>query len=155
LFSHILFIILKGFKLTRINIIPVKELFDQHLIAEYREITMVPAALKRTLNSKIGYNPTKINNNYTLNKGHVYFFYNKGAYLDKRYQELIKELLKRGFKLNKERTFPTQIFIDNGLYNDWEPDLEDYKIIRKRIKQKIKMKPKWYKKTIKGKNKND
>ena len=34
LFSHILLIIFKGIKLTRINIIPVQELFDQHLIAE-------------------------------------------------------------------------------------------------------------------------
>ncbi len=40
--------------MTRINIIPVSELADQHLIAEYREITMVPAALKRTLRSKVG-----------------------------------------------------------------------------------------------------
>ena len=37
--------------MTTINIIPVSELTDQHLIAEYREITMVPAALTRTLNS--------------------------------------------------------------------------------------------------------
>ena len=52
--------------MTRINIIPVSELYDQHLIAEYREITMVPAALDRTLKSKIA-------QQYTLNKGHVYF----------------------------------------------------------------------------------
>ena len=38
--------------MTRINIVPVDELMDQHLIAEYREITMVPAALNRTLKSK-------------------------------------------------------------------------------------------------------
>ena len=54
--------------MTRINIIPVQELYDQHLIAEYREITMVPAALKRTLKSKAGLNYSKIPNNYTLNK---------------------------------------------------------------------------------------
>jgi len=148
LFSHILLIMFKGFKLTRINIIPVRELFDQHLIAEYREMTMVPAALKRTLNSKAGYNPKKINKNYTLNKGHVYFFYNKGAYLHKRYQKLVKEMLRRGFKPDNTRIFPTKIFIANGLYNDWTPSIEDYKIIRKRIKQKIKMKPEWYKKTL-------
>ena len=64
--------------MTRINIIPVQELFDQHLIAEYREITMVPAALNRTINSKAGLKVSKINKPFTLNKGHVYFFYNKG-----------------------------------------------------------------------------
>ena len=60
--------------MTRINIIPVSELYDQHLIAEYREITMVPAALNRTLKSKIGLDKNKISQQYTLNKGHVYFF---------------------------------------------------------------------------------
>ena len=54
--------------MTRINIISVSELYDQHLIAEYREITMVPAALKRTLNSKKGLDQSKIPINYTLNK---------------------------------------------------------------------------------------
>ena len=73
--------------MTRINIIPVEELFDQHLIAEYREITMVPAALKRTLKSKKGLDVSRINSKYTLNKGHVYFFYNKGKYLNKRYKK--------------------------------------------------------------------
>ena len=83
---------------------------------------MVPAALNRTLKSKAGYNPKRINNNYTLNKGHVYFFYNKGAYLHKRYQELINEMIRRGFKPDNKRIFPIKIFIDNGLYNDWEPN---------------------------------
>ena len=78
--------------MTRINIIPVQELFDQHLIAEYREITMVPAALNRTINSKAGLKVSKINKTFTLNKGHVYFFYNKGKYLHKRYEQIIKEM---------------------------------------------------------------
>ena len=75
--------------MTRVNIIPVEELHDQHLIAEYRELTMVPAALNRTLKSKKGLDKTKIPENYTLNQGHVYFFYNKGKYLDKRYSQIV------------------------------------------------------------------
>ena len=133
--------------MTRINIIPVEELFDQHLIAEYREITMVPAALKRTLASKTGLNSSKINKTYTLNQGHVYFFYDKGKYLDKRYQQLISEMKKRGFSPDSKRKFPKNIFIDNNLYNDWTPNLEDLKIIRERIDIKIKAKPGWYRKT--------
>ena len=133
--------------MTRINIIPVKELFDQHLIAEYREITMVPAALKRTINSKSGLKLSKINNTFTLNKGHVYFFYNKGKYLHKRYKEIVKEMKARGFQPNPNRKFPKNIFIENNLYNDWQPSVEDYKIIRERIKSKIKARPFWYKKT--------
>ena len=132
--------------MTRINIIPVSELYDQHLIAEYREITMVPAALNRTLKSKIGLDENRISESYTLNKGHVYFFYNKGRYLHLRYKEIIIEMKKRNFNPDSERKFPINIFIDNNLYHDWNPTKEDYKIIRRRISQKIKMKPNWYRK---------
>ena len=133
--------------MTRINIISVEELFDQHLIAEYREITMVPAALKRTLKSKKGLDVSRINSKYTLNKGHVYFFYNKGKYLNKRYKKIINEMIKRGFNPDLKRKFETEIFIKNNLYEDWTPKLEDFKIIRERIELKIQQKPSWYRKT--------
>ena len=133
--------------MTRINIIPVEELYDQHLIAEYREITMVPAALNRTLNSKLGLKLNKISKKYTLNAGHVYFFYNKGKYLYDRYSQITTEMSKRGFKHDSKRKFPTKIFKENNLYHDWSPNKEDYKIIRKRIKDKLQAKPNWYRKT--------
>ena len=66
--------------MTRINIINVSELTDQHLIAEYREITMVPAALNRTINSRNGLDVNNIPKEFTLNKGHVTFFYDNGKY---------------------------------------------------------------------------
>jgi len=134
--------------MTRINIVPVEELMDQHLIAEYREITMVPASLSRTLSSKKGLDHKKIPTSYTLNKGHVYFFYDKGLYLSKRYNLLVNEIKKRGFKPDKNRKFPKGIFKDNGLFNDWEPSAHEYLIIRQRIKEKIELKPQWYKKTL-------
>ena len=133
--------------MTRINIINVGELHDQHLIAEYREITMVPAALKRTLNSKVGLLREKISKRFTLNSGHVYFFYDKGLYLDKRYNEIVTEMKSRGFNPNSNRVFPKQIFIDNDLYNDWTPTIEDQKLIRQRIQERINSKPDWYRKT--------
>ena len=133
--------------MTRINLVDPSELTDQHLIAEYREIFMVGGSLKRTLISKTGYQESRVSKNYTLNKGHVYFFYNKGKYLHNRYHELIDEMKRRGFQPDKSRVFPTKVFKDNGLYNDWTPTIEDYKIIRERIQQKINMKPNWYRKT--------
>ena len=133
--------------MTRVNIIPVEELHDQHLIAEYRELTMVPAALNRTLKSKKGLDKTKIPENYTLNQVHVYFFYNKGKYLDKRYSQIVKEMQNRGFSPDLKRKFPKNIFIENDLYKDWMPNPEDLKIIRERIKNKINQKPNWYRKT--------
>ena len=131
--------------MTRINIIEPRELTDQQLIAEYREITMVPGSLKRTLASKIGYQEKKVPEKFTLNSGHVYFFYNKGEYLYKRYKQLIQEMIRRGFNPDPNRKFPTAIFKKNGLYKDWSPTIEDQKIIRERISQKIAMKPDWYK----------
>ena len=133
--------------MTRINIVSPSELTDQHLIAEYREIFMVAGSLRRTLVSKAGYQESRVPKEYTLNSGHVYFFYNKGKYLHRRYDELIKEMKLRGFMPSDDRPFPFQIFMDNDLYNDWTPTMEDYKIIRKRIQQKINMKPEWYRKT--------
>ena len=134
--------------MTRINIIPVSELYDQHLIAEYREITMVSAALNRTLRSKVGINKSRIASRYRLNAGHVYFFYDKGKYLDERYSQLIAEMKRRGFNCDPNRKFPKEIFMENGLYNDWSPTLEDYKVIRDRIDEKLRMRPDWYRKTL-------
>ena len=133
--------------MTRINIVPVEELYDQHLIAEYREITMVPASLARTLRSKKGLLLSNIPSRYTLNKGHVYFFYDKGKYLYKRYSEIIREMKARGFSPDSRRSFPKKIFIDNDLFNDWQPGMSDYRIIRSRINAKINQKPGWYKMT--------
>ena len=134
--------------MTRINIVNPAELTDQHLIAEYREIFMIAGSLKRTLESKLGYRENKVPKRYTLNKGHVYFFYNKGKYLHLRYESLILEMKLRGFSPDSNRIFPKKIFINNNLYNNWEPNLNDYIIIRQRIKEKINKRPLWYKKTI-------
>ena len=137
--------------MTRINIIPVSELTDQHLIAEYREITMVPAALMRTLNSKSGLNKQKIGNKFTLNKGHVYFFYDKGLYLYNRYDNIVEEMILRGFNPDMKRIFPKDIF-PFELFNDWIPTNEEQEIVRDRIKEKINMKPSWYRKTTYDQN---
>ena len=132
--------------MTRINIIPASELTDQHLIAEYREITMVPGSLKRTLKSKAGFRKERVSSKYTLNSGHVYFFYDKGLYLNKRYKELVQEMKERGFNPDPDRKFPKEVF-PKELYNDWMPSLDEQKIVRQRIEEKIKMKPNWYRKT--------
>ncbi len=130
--------------MTRINLVDPSELSDQHLVAEYREIFMVGSSLQRSLKSKnwektLANIPVK----YTLNKGHVTFFYNKGKYLYKRYKLLIKEMKNRGMNPDSERKFKTEQWPDE-LFNDWEPELDDYKVIRARIKEKIEMKPDWY-----------
>ena len=130
--------------MTRINIIPTSELADQHLVAEYRELFMVGSALARTLKSK---NAAKTLNSlpekYTLNTGHVKFFYNKGKYLHKRYKELVAEMKARGMNPDPERKFKREQWPDI-LYNDWTPSEEEQLIVRQRIQERIDQKPDWY-----------
>ena len=130
--------------MTRINLVDPSDLSDQHLVAEYREIFMVGSSLQRSLKSK-NWEKTLANipKKYTLNKGHVTFFYNKGKYLYKRYELLIEEMKNRGMNPDSERKFKTEQWPDE-LFNDWEPEPDDYKVIRARIKEKIEMKPDWY-----------
>ena len=130
--------------MTRINLVPITELSDQHLIAEYREIFMVGPALQRSLKSPT-WNKTKetLPKEFTLNKGHVKFFYNKGKYLYNRYLELIKEMKNRGMKPDPLRKFKREQWPDE-LFNDWMPSAKDLETIRERIQLRIKQKPNWY-----------
>lgn len=130
--------------MTRINLVPITELSDQHLVAEYREIFMVGPSLQRSLKSP-NWNKTKetLPKEFTLNKGHVKFFYNKGKYLYNRYLELIKEMKNRGMRPDPLRKFKREQWPDE-LFNDWIPSANDLEIIRERIQLRIKQKPNWY-----------
>ena len=131
--------------MTRINLVPPEELSDQHLVAEYREIFMVGSSLQRSLRSP-NWEKTKksIPKQFTLNKGHVKFFYDKGKYLSERYDELIKEMKRRQMSPDSLRIFKKEQWPDE-LFNSWKPNDYDLKVIRKRITTKINLKPDWYK----------
>ena len=131
--------------MTRINIINPSELTDQHLVAEYRELFMVGSSLQRSLKSP-NWNVNNIPKKFTLNKGHVMFFYDKGKYLSKRYDDLRLEMKNRGMKPDETRVFKREQWPDE-LYNDWTPTVEDQNIIRKRIEERILQKPNWYRVT--------
>ena len=75
--------------MTRINIVPTEELSDQHLVAEYREIFMVGSSLQRSLKSP-NWPKKKISlpETFTLNAGHVSFFYNKGSFVNNQHEYL-------------------------------------------------------------------
>lgn len=127
--------------MTRINLVDPDELMDQHLIAEYREIRLLCANLKRTLASKHGFQSIKVPHAFTLNKSHCYFFYNKGQYIHNRYDDLRREMIARGF--DPQHEFPREVWPDN-LYNDWTPSERDKNIVRDRISTRIKERPNWY-----------
>jgi len=129
---------------TRINLVPISELADQHLVAEYREIFMVGSSLQRSLKSP-NWRKTKnsLPKEFTLNKGHVKFFYNKGKYLYNRYLDLVEEMKSRGMSPDPDRIFKREQWPDD-LFQDWSPTDRDLLIIRERIKVKIQQKPNWY-----------
>jgi len=121
--------------MVRINLINPNKLSDQHLIAEYNEILMLVAYIKKY--------PCvdDIPFAYCLGKGHMKFFKDKLVYIKKRHDALIKEMNKRGFKTNKKISLNS---FSTKNKKDWRPCKKDYDIIKKRIVEKLKLKPKYY-----------
>lgn len=131
--------------MTRVNLVPVSELANQHLFAEFREIRHIPKALARSLKTQsVEKVLKKIPREFTLNCGHVLFFYDKGAYLRRRYEQLTEELIARGYNINRDAKFdPDDVMV--GMWDgDYEPDERALVIIRERISEKIMLKPEFY-----------
>jgi len=130
--------------MTRINVIDPAQLTDQHLMAEYRELPMVMGSLRRTVRSKNGWQLAKVPLQYTLNKGHVYFFTNKKQFLWNRFNILVEELRYRGYNLNpSNRTIDWSVF-DEVPQIHWEPTPACIEVNAERIRLRISQKPDWY-----------
>lgn len=129
--------------MTRINLIQPQYLCDQHLIAEIKEINQLAGSFRKSRQSKKGLVKSEIPSKFTLNSGHVKFFYDKGAYLKSRFELLKNEALSRGFNINAE-------FNDewSGMSEDfrttWMPDDKDKQIVLERILLRISQKEKFY-----------
>ena len=126
--------------MTRINVVPVEELADQHLIAEYREISRMPVFLKRSLASK---KPLSIPEEYVFGKGHVSFFYDKLAYIKERHDALKVEGFSRGFNLSSITMSLSDIH--PRFCNNYDPTPSAISLNKERILSKLIMKPEWYK----------
>jgi deoxyribonuclease (pyrimidine dimer) len=132
--------------MTRINSnIPPSELTRVHLVAELREITMVPASLKRSLRTKTPKDVlTGIPKKFTLNGGHVKFFHNKLGFLQKRFHALADEMVRRGYNPDRSRVIAFAGFGEEWM-NDWQSTKVDDDIVRDRIALRISEKPHLYK----------
>lgn len=121
--------------MTRINCIPVEELTDKHLVAEYREL---PRVFKLARHPKKGeVFPTQ----YTLGEGHVKFFYDKLMYLSVRFLKLVAEMKKWGYKPQYESA-PLHEVKSITLYNNWTPDITAMHLNRMRIQERLESKNK-------------
>jgi len=128
--------------MTRINCISVKDLCNQHLFAEWREMPRMVSYLNKSLNSKKGFKLEDIPPSYILGKGHIKFFYDKFEYLYMRHKSITKELIIRGYKLSQKdsdcfKTVPLQHF------NNWTPTEEAMLLNKERIKERMPLNPKW------------
>lgn len=121
--------------MVRVNLVNPECLTDQHLVAEYDEMLMLVAYVREHQDLE------GIPDDYCLGKGHIKFFKNKIGYLKKRHELLKKEMRRRGFVARK--TLDAR-GIDKGMLKDWKPNPQDLRIIKKRLKQKVLLKPEWY-----------
>ena len=116
-----------------------------HLLAELREITMVPASLRRSLHTKTKEAVLKsVPANFTLNKGHVTFFYNKLGFLQLRFIALANEMARRGYEPDRTRINAFNGF-DKDWYGQWAASDADNDIVQERINFRISQKPHLYK----------
>ena len=123
--------------MTRINCVPVSELTDKHLGAEYRELPrlfgQIQKAIERGEQPDDPRNPTE----YKLGKGHTRFFYNKVCWLVVRYQRLVRECERRGRVVN----YPlAPSFVSDFSYEwwgTWTPTPEALTINRQRIQERL------------------
>lgn len=123
--------------MTRINLLHPKELSAKHLVAEYREIMRLPGNLQKSLSRKTKpFSEEEIPTEYTLGKGHVMFFYNKFKYLQNRFEQLVAEMLARGY--TPTYTDSSMFIVEDKWYNDWIPAENAIELNRKRILERSK-----------------
>lgn len=133
----------KGFRrtklpaMTRINVIDPKKLCDQHLLAEHRELTRIPNDIVK----RQGDVPLSNSTRYLLGTGHVTFFRDKLLFLKKRYDELHRECLRRGFNINYR--WPEEAVHFRELWNDYQVTTQDVQLNQARIEERMPDNPRF------------
>lgn len=127
----------------RINVINPKYLTDQHLIAEYRETKMITYYYNVSKNKKGGIDKSKINERYTLSKGHAFMWYDKMGYVAMRFEDICREMRERGFKCDYDKLDFTGI--DEEAFGNFIPTQEDIRVNLDRVLIRLAKQPMWYK----------
>lgn len=120
--------------MTRINCVPVRELHDKHLGAEYRELPRVfklaYAAYQR------GEDPATYPQEYVLGKGHVKFFYTRLWYLCERFEDIYLEMCNRGWN-PQYSSAPELPPMPESWWQGWLPTEEALALNRQRIQDRM------------------
>lgn len=128
--------------MTRINVIPVTELSDQWLLAEYREL---PRIVKGKFNLK------DAPECYCLGKGHVKWAKLHAWWCVCRYEEICEEMKHRGFKVNYPYYDLYDLAQGSNCGCGYVVSSSDTNLNRKRLIEKYNMKPDYYKWTKRDK----
>lgn len=121
--------------MTRINCVPVEELSRQHLVAEYRELPRVFSLARKA--AQRGFQASDGPKDYVLGQGHVLFFYTRLKYLALRQQQLVQEMLRRGYQPNFTGSlFEEHADIPAYMWNDWQPSENALLLNRQRIAER-------------------
>lgn len=122
--------------MTRINVVPVTELHDKHLLAEYRELPRVFRAAQKW--HKRGGDPVDLPDTYRFGTGHVKFFYRHLQFCYLRQRDLYAECRRRGFdvklKPNRKHLMGN---VPPYLQRDYTPTREALRINRERIATRL------------------
>lgn len=123
--------------MTRINVVPVKELSDQHLIAEYHEL---PRVIKQNINTE------NAPDCYKLGEGHVRWARKHATYCMHRYIDLCWEMKHRGFKVGQPWEDLNVLYFNlpKDLLNNYNPTKADNALNRQRLLEKYKAHPALY-----------
>ena len=130
--------------MTRINVVPVHELCDQHLLAEHRELTRIPNGI---LSGRLKVHYDDRPSEYTLGKGHVKFFTNKLVWLFERYEQLTEECYRRGFGVEYIWPRGKGLFTNSNL-GCYHPTTKALEINRARIRERWPKAARYYRKRV-------
>lgn len=122
------------------NLVPVTELSNQHLMREYRELprifSMVAKAIER------GEEPGhKSPPRYTIGTGQTRFFYDKLTFIRNRQVKIVEEMKNRGWN---PVAFADPMSVDHGIdhpgyWNDYQPSESEIQTSRWRLASATRM----------------
>lgn len=121
--------------MTRINVVPVTELHDKHLLAEYRELPRVFGAARKWYDR--GGRVRDLPKSYRLGKGHVLFFYDRLQFCFARQRALYNECKQRGFNVQHEPTTDLIDWAPPHLLGGYLPTCAALRINRERIATRL------------------
>lgn len=134
--------------MTRINTIDPRDLTDEWLLAEWRELPRVVNELEKHPKR---FNIKDIPEQFKLDTGHVKFFRNKLLYLAKRHREIKRELKRRGIKHDKKIRVELHYlapYIKMLACNDWKASPRDHDILIERLQERFDLRKRAYHMTI-------